>query len=65
MPNQLYCKCCNLPKAKTCNKCEKDKAPSEFDAGRRACKDCRRDYNAKYYQTSKDIKSVENLKFKF
>ena len=62
MPDQDYFQCCKLPKAKICAKCQTVKEPSEFDKGRKMCKDCRKIYNSKYYQTQKDIKAVDKLK---
>ena len=62
MSDQNYCETFKLEKTKMCNQCDIRKVLSEFDKGRKKCKECRKAYNAKYYQTRKDIKSVENLK---
>ena len=62
MPDQNYCEICKLDKTKKCTKCNIVKPVSDYDKHRRMCKECRKVYNSKYYQTQKDIKSVENSK---
>ena len=57
MPDQNYCETCKLEKTKRCNKCDVRKVVSVFDKTRKTCKECRKDYNSKYYQTN--MKSVE------
>lgn len=44
-----YCKCCNLPKSKVCNKCGIEKTTDLFYAGKKICKDCRKIYNQEQY----------------
>ena len=62
MPDQNYCEICKLEKTKKCNQWHLIKAVSEFDKGRKKCKECIKAYNAKYYQTQKDLKSLEKSK---
>lgn len=59
--NEDKCGCCNLKKSKRCNKCDVMKSLTEFDTGRKICKECRKSYNAKKYQMLKDIKSVDKV----
>lgn len=63
MPDHDNCQCGELTtKNKRCNKCDIIKLKSEYDKNRKTCKLCRKKYNAKYYQTQKDIVSVEKMK---
>ena len=59
-----YCQCCKLRKGKICKTCDIDKPVTDYDTGRLSCKECRKKYNARYYQTKKDIESVEKLYLK-
>jgi len=44
----MFCHCCNLPRSKICSNCGIEKAVSEFQAGRRQCKVCRKAYGGRY-----------------
>lgn len=44
-----YCKCCKLPKSKTCNNCGKEKTTDNFYPGKKVCKECKSQYNKKRY----------------
>ena len=58
------CECCSKKKAITCKTCNAKKTMTEFDHGRKSCKVCRKNYNAKQYQIRKDKEYVENLNLK-
>ena len=51
----MFCHCCNLPRSKVCSNCGIEKAVSEFQAGRKQCKVCRKAYNGGRYLAKKAV----------
>ena len=52
----MFCQCCKLPRSKICSQCKVEKSVDSFASGRKQCKDCRKQYNAKKYLQRKDTK---------
>ena len=62
MSDQNYCETFKLEKLKMCNQCDIRKVLSEFDKGRKKCKECRKIYNAQAYQLNKEKLSAYHAK---
>ena len=55
----LICKCCNLPKAKVCNRCGESRHPDEYHVGKSICKVCRKVASANVYKLHKARNAIE------